>query len=225
MGAVAGQGEQAGDVGRLVDDDRLGRAAAPHGDHDDVAVLGEEPCDVAGDRGLPHPLAAADHGERGKLERREGHGLEAEVGADVRRARRERAAREAHPVAGGDDRLVGEVEDDLGVRGLEPLLERLVQRHAVVLIASQLLSPPERDGADDLVRKLRERGDHDLGVVLAVDQGEGARHRREVTSSSIRRVYFSNSSVSAANWMIRSWPPKGYLRQTLTWCPSISITL
>ena len=60
---------------------------------------------------------------------------------------------------------------------------------------------------------------HDGRVVLAVDEGQGARHERVVTSSSIRPVYFSYSKVSIENWMIRSCPWNGYLRQTSTWRP------
>ena len=80
------------------------------------------------------------------------------------------------------------------------------------------------EGADDLVWKRRERVTHDRDVVLSVDDDHGP-HRFVVTSPSIRAVYFSNSSVSIANWMIFSWPWKGYLRQTSTCVPENSITL
>ena len=65
---------------------------------------------------------------------------------------------------------------------------------------------------------------HDRCVVLPVDHDKRS-HVREVTSSSIRVVYFSNASVSVENWMIRSCPWNGYLRQTSTCVPSISIRL
>ena len=79
--------------------------------------------------------------------------------------------------------------------------------------------PPTSTRADHVVRQLGERVAHDRRVVLAVDDRECARHRRDVTSPSIRAVYFSNSSVSVANWMIFSCPWNGYLRHTSTCVP------
>ena len=61
---------------------------------------------------------------------------------------------------------------------------------------------------DELVGQLRERVADDGGVVLPVDQREGPQSR-DVSSSSIRAVYFSYSSVSVENWMIRSCPWNG----------------
>ena len=80
------------------------------------------------------------------------------------------------------------------------------------------------DRPDHLVRQVAQRIHDHLGVMLPVDQGEGP-HFREVTSFSIRAVYFSNSSVSVANWMIFSCPWNGYLRHTSTCVPENSITL
>ena len=77
---------------------------------------------------------------------------------------------------------------------------------------------------DDLVRERGERVPDDVRVVLAVDEGERS-HWRPVSSPSIRAVYFSNSSVSTENWMMRSCPWNGYLRQTSTCVPATSITL
>ena len=97
---------------------------------------------------------------------------------------------------------------------------------AVVGVAAQLLGAADDVGGDEVVRELLQRRPHDRRVVLPVDQGKGAlAHERLVTSSSIRPVYFSYSNVSSENWMIRSWPWKGCLRQTATWLPDTSTTL
>jgi hypothetical protein len=78
---------------------------------------------------------------------------------------------------------------------------------------------------DELERKLLEGVAHGRDVVLAVDDRERALQLRVVTSPSIRAVYFSNARVSVENWMIRSCPWKGYLRQTSTCGPETSIRL
>src|SRR5262249_57856478 len=98
-------------------------------------------------------------------------------------------------------------------------------RHPVVRDTVQLLGSADEHHRDHLVRELAERGMHDGWVVLAVDQDDRAAHPRVVTSRSIRPVYFSYSSVSVENWMMRSCPWNGCLRQTSTWRPVISITL
>ena len=110
------------------------------------------------------------------------------------------------------------------------LRERLVEvgsdRDAVVGVVAQLLGPADDVCGDELVRQLLERRAHHGCVVLAVNECKGAlRHDRVVTSSSIRPVYFSYSNVSSENWMIRSWPWNGCLRQTATWLPETSTTL
>ena len=46
----------------------LGRAAAAHRDHDDVVLLREQRGEVRRQRGLPHALAGADHGDRRQVE-------------------------------------------------------------------------------------------------------------------------------------------------------------
>src|SRR5262249_5642624 len=100
------------------------------------------------------------------------------------------------------------------------------ERDAVVLAADELLAPAGEPGADDVVGQRRERVTHDRRVVLAVDDRNRAlRHSLAVTSFSIRAVYFSNASVSSENWMIRSCPWYGYLRQIVTCWSTISITL
>ena len=111
-----------------------------------------------------------------------------------------------------------------GASGLERLLEGLEDRDAVVLSPTQLLRASEEDRADHLVPEARERDPDDVRVVLPVDQGDGF-HCLLVTSLSMRVVYFSNSRVSAENWMMRSWSWYGYFRQTSTCLPSISIRL
>ena len=69
---------------------------------------------------------------------------------------------------------------------------------------AQLLRPTDEQRADDVVRHRLEGIPHNRGVVLAVDQDEGAGGHVERTSSSIRAVYFSYVFVSVENWMIRS---------------------
>ncbi len=86
--------------------------------------------------------------------------------------------------SGVEYRLVGEVDDDLRLTRL------LDDRHAVVGFAAQLLGAADEHHADELVRQLRERSAHDVGVVLAVDDRDRS-HRFDVTSPSIRAVYFS----------------------------------
>ena len=96
---------------------------------------------------------------------------------------------------------------------------------AVVGVLAQLLGSADDVRGDELVRQLLESRAHDGRIVLPVDQGQGASHDRVVTSSSMRPVYFSYSNVSSENWMIRSWPWNGCLRQTATWLPETSTTL
>ena len=98
------------------------------------------------------------------------------------------------------------------------------ERDAVALSPAQLLGAADEDAGHDLVRQLVERIPNDRRVMLPVDDGDRP-HAREVTSDSIRPVYFSYSNVSAENWMIRSCPWNGCRRQMSTWLPVISITL
>ena len=74
--------------------------------------------------------------------------VEAEVGADVREAEREKARSEREPKLRRQHRLVGEVDDDLGVARL------LDDRDAVVRLAAQLLGAADQHHADELVRQL-----------------------------------------------------------------------
>ena len=175
------------------------------------------PCDG----GLPDPLAGADDRER-----RDGWGGQVlgrpktEVSADVLEPLRERPARPEHALARSEHRLVREIDDDLRPR----LVQRLDERDTVVLAAAQLLRAADEDRADEVVRQFGERVTHDVPVMLAVDERDRV-HDCVVTSDSILAVYFSNESVSVENWMIRSCPWNGYLRQTSTWDPDISTTL
>ena len=107
----------------------------------------------------------------------------------------------------------------------ERAVEVLGEDDAVVRVVAQLLGASHEVRGDELVRELLERRSHHGRVVLPVYQSQGARHERVVTSSSIRPVYFSYSKVSSENWMIRSCPWKGCLRQTATWLPDTSTTL
>jgi hypothetical protein len=89
---------------------------------------------VARNGGLPHALPRPDHCERRKLEGLEAHGVETEVRTDVREPCGECAARELEAPPRVEDRLVGEVDDGLGVHRVDRLVERVVERDAVVLV-------------------------------------------------------------------------------------------
>ncbi len=164
---------------------------------------------MPGDGGLPDALARADDPERRERERPKRRRVEAEVRARVGDPRGEHAARDEEALARAEHRLVGEVVDELRLAGRERLVEVAVDRHAVLVPATQLLLAAGEPGAGDLVGQRRERVPDDGRVVLAVDHHERARHVRVVTSPSIRAVYFSNARVSVENWMIRSCPWNG----------------
>ena len=152
-------------------------------------------------------------------------GSKRKPGALVRQPVGEHARRDPEPLDRPEHRLVREVDDELGPRFGERRLERVVERDAVVRARPQLLGAAGEPGAHDLVRQPGERVADDGRVVLPVDHGDRAAHDRVVTSFSIRAVYFSKASVSVENWMIRSCPWNGYLRQTETCLSSTSITL
>ena len=217
--------QQAFECRRDLDHLGLGRPAATHRDDDDRPVAGEYAREVARHRRLPHALARPDHGKRRERKRLERRRIEPEVGTHVRDARRERPAGKEQALAGPENGLVREVDDDLRPERRQSLLEALGERHAVVVAPAQLLGPADEQRGDERVRKLDQRVADDGRVVLSVDDRECAGQPRDESSPSIRAVYFSNSSVSVENWMIRSCPWKGYRRQTETWAPSISITL
>ena len=126
---------------------------------------------------------------------------------------------------GGEHGLVGQVDDDVGPMLGNRLLEAGAQQQPVVLAATELLRAAGEHGGDEVVGQLGERVANDRRVVLPVDHGDRPAQIRDESSPSIRAVYFSNSSVSIENWMIRSWPWNGYRRQTDTCAPSTSITL
>src|SRR4051812_30807241 len=209
------------DGGRRLDELGFGRAAAPHRDHDDTPVACEEAHQVCGDGRLPDSLARADHRDRRQLERLESRRIEAEVGAYIRKACRERARGPLESFYRPEHRLVGEVDDDLR------RAEAVDERDAVVTLSAsaELLGPADEDRSLPLVRQRCERVAHPRRIVLPVDERDRARHRLAVTSLSIRPVYFSYSPVETSNWMIRSWPWNGYRRHTVTCEPSISTTL
>ena len=173
---------------------------------------------------LADALAGADHGDGRRPDRLEARRLEPEVGPLVRHAERQRARREPESCRRPEHRLVGEIEHDVGRVLGDRLLERRRERHAVLLAAAQLLGAADEDARNDLVGQLHEGIPDHGGVVLPVDHGDGP-HERDVTSDSIRPVYFSYSKVSIENWMMRSCPWKGWRRQISTWLPVISITL
>ncbi len=169
---------------------------------------------------FPVPITATD-GVRDRLEARR---VEPEVGSFVRHAEREGARREPEPRRRPEHGLVREVEHDVGCVLGDRVLERGDERDAVVLAAAQLLGAADEHAGDDLVGQLDESVPDHGGVVLPVDHGDGP-HERDVTSDSIRPVYFSYSKVSVENWMMRSCPWNGWRRQISTWLPVISITL
>ena len=179
---------------------------------------------MARDGRLADPLPRSHDGDRRELERRTLRRIEAEVRAHVGQAGREHAAREGEPLDGPENRLVREVDDDLGRVRLDRGLDVQRQRHSVLLAAAQLLLSAHEHGGDELVGELLERVAHDGGVVLAVDYGERL-HVRVVTSSSIAPVNFAYSSVSSENETSRTWPWNGWRRQISTRFSSISITL
>ncbi len=205
---------------RRLDELGLRRPATTHRDDHDLAFACEQACDMACDRGLADPLARTDHGERQRraLPARVLRWIEAEVGADVREARGQCTRGPAHPLGRPEHRLVRQI-DDQG-RIAEPLDER----HAVIEPAAQLLAPAHEYRPGPFVRKHRQRLTNDCRRMLPVDERDRP-HRFAVTSFSIRPVYFSYSSVSRSNWMIRSCPWNGYRRHTATCEPLTSTTL
>ena len=217
--------EQRVDVRRDLRHLGLGWAASSHRDNDDLPVAREQPSRVRRDRGLPHALAGADDPDRGERERRELRRVEAKVGADVRQAGGKHPARQPKALLRAEHRLVREIDDELRPVLGERAVEIVGEDDAVVRVVAQLLGAPHEVRGDELVRELLERRSHDRRIVLAIDECQSARHERVVTSSSIRPVYFSYSKVSSENWMIRSCPWKGCLRQTATWLPDTSTTL
>ena len=136
----------------------------------------------------------------------------------------EHAAREREALDRAEDRLVGEVDHDVGSVPRDRVLDARGERHAVVLAAAQLLRAADEDGGDHVVRELGERVADDGRVVLAVDDGEGP-HVRVVTSSSIAPVNFAYSSVSSEKRTSFTCPWKGCRRHTSTWPSAISMTL
>jgi hypothetical protein len=115
----------------------------------------------------------------GTLERLEARRVEAEVGADVRQPGRERARAQRKRSRRPEHRLVGEIDDELGVAE--------VRRAAARRSPSPPRSfsvPPTRIAPDHVVRQLGERVAHDVRVVLPVDRARPPL-TRVVTSRSI----------------------------------------
>jgi hypothetical protein len=189
---------------RDLDHLRLGRSAAPHRDDDDIAVAREQPGEVARDGGLPDPLAGADHRQRRQRERLERGRVEAEVRSHVRDAGRQRPRREREALLRPEHGLVGQVDDDVGPMLGNRRLEVGAHEQPVLLAAAELLLAAGEHGGDEVVGQLGERVANDRRVVLPVDHGDRPGQLRDESSPSIRAVYFSNSSVSVENWMMRS---------------------
>ena len=180
---------------------------------------------MAGDRGLPHALPGAYDRKRRERKRRQLGRVETKVRAHIRQPEREHPARHPEAFSRPEHRLVGEVDDDLGLELGDRRFQLVHDRHAVVVTAAQLLGAAGEPDGHELVRQHSERIAHHGRIVLPVGYGQRPHQVLAVTSSSIRVVYFSNASVSVENWMIRSEPWNGYLRQTSTCRSVISITL
>ena len=172
---------------------------------------------------FPVPATAIEGSAKGARDGR----IESEVGADIRQAAREHAAREREALDRAEHGLVGEIDHDLGRVARDRRLDVRRERNTVVLSPTQLLLAADEHGRDELVGELGERVTDDGGVVLAVDDGERphVRHVRAVTSSSIAPVNFAYSSVSSANETSFTWPWNGCRLQMSTRLSSISITL
>ena len=230
-GVTAATGELEQRLQRRRDEDGLGlgRPTPPHRHDNDVQRSRELPRDVTGDGGLPDPLARSDHSERGHVDGLHPRRREAEVGPFVRHPERERAADEREPLPRAEHGLVGQVEHEVGLVVRDRRLERRLEGDAVpVDVCAELLRPADEDRSEDDVLDLFEGGAHDGRVVLSVDDRDSTSrraHPRVVTSCSILLVYFSYSNVSVENWMMRSSPWNGCLREMETWCPLTSITL
>ena len=129
-----------------------------------LAVAREQPRDLRRDRGLPTrlpvPITAIDGSRRTRSKTRR---VEAEVGAEVRQARRRARARPS--------RCARPARGLARPRGRPPPRRRrsLDERHAVVELAAQLLRAADEDRADPVVRELGKRAPHDLGRMLPVD--------------------------------------------------------
>ena len=171
---------------------------------------------------LPVPITASV----GTGDRTPVGGSKRKSGPSYGHAERQGAAREREALARPEHRLVGEVEHDVGRVPLDGDLERRHERDAVVdLAAPQLLGAADEHRGDDVVVELVEGGADDGRVVLAVDDRDHASHFRDVTSRSMRSVYFSYSNVSVENWMMRSSPWNGWRREIDTCVPLTSTTL
>ncbi len=125
----------------------LCRPAPPHRNDHDTTVGSEQAREMSGHRSLADALPGADDGDRGQVERRQLGRIEAEVRADVRDAEGEHAACERKSCDRIEDRLVGEVDDDVGSVQRDRRLDVCVERHTVVVAATQLLLPPTRTAA------------------------------------------------------------------------------
>jgi hypothetical protein len=161
-------------------------AAAHRDDHGLQTTAGRQPRGGSGDRGLARPFPGSDHRERRHAERRALLGwIEPEVGTDVRNALGEGHGHEFHPLAIAEDRLVGEIQDDVrrelgdrGPQGTHPFLGDDENGNAEVgriVARAKLLGPAHEQRGHDLVaahsRRL-ERGAGHGRVVLPVHEGE-----------------------------------------------------
>ena len=205
MPAATRERDEIGERRRRLDQLGLGRPAPSHRDHDDVAVAGEQPREMRRDGGLADALAGADHRDRRQLERLVDGRVEAEVGADVRQAGRERARGPAEALGRAEHRLVREVDDHLGVRRSRRRAgRRSRRRRAASRVPPTRIAPTHSYGSS--ASASRTTG----AIVLAVDQGDGL----VITASSSPRARSARCTsrtraVARSNWMIRSCPWNG----------------
>jgi hypothetical protein len=165
---------------------RLGRAAAAHRHHRDLAAPPRQHAGgVPGDGGLADPLAGADHRQHGDVDPRAAGRAEVEVRSRVFHAGRQGVGDQDHPPGLVQHRLVREVEHPLGAvaagrrhqRGRRVAAAHPLQRHPVVGVAGELLLAAQEQRRHHLgvAARVLEGGPDDRRVVLPVHQGEHAR--------------------------------------------------
>ena len=203
VAAGARESDELVDARRRLDRLGLGRSATTHRHDDDVPVAGEKPREVRRDRGLADPLSGSDHGDRGHVDL-----ARRQAGRSGSRRRCTRARQRAR---GRPSRSGRRARAPARRRGRRRLRLRRSRREAGLRSRRPLgASRSPRRGSLRPIRTAGRAGRRRTtsARMLAVDQRDRS-HRGAVTSPSIREVYFSYSSVSRSNWMIRSCPWNG----------------
>ena len=182
--------------------------------------------EVARDGRLADALAGADHRERRRSTGTKRGGSKRKsapsYGTPSASARLASAKRSRGPSTGSSERS----RTTSGACSLDGVLERRHERHAVVASPPRSFSvPPTSTAATTSSAARRGRRGRPAGSAHRRSMATHAPHGRDVTSRSIRPVYFSYSNVSVENWMMRSCPWNGWRRQMSTCVPVTSITL